>query len=255
MTSSRVRLPEVTLCAVTSVNVGATVSALRQCLEQIDFAECRLFTDQPPADLDPPIQPVRIDPLSSARDYSQFVLQTLSGLMASSHVLLVQWDGFVLDARQWDPAFLDHDYIGAPWPQFRDGHDVGNGGFSLRSRKLLEACADPRFQLGHPEDVAICRVNRTFLEQEHGIRFADRALAARFAFEREKPNGSTFGFHGIFNMIPALGADRFWEQYRELDDKSTAFVDYGLLFRQLGEGAHSTARRLRLTTDRLAAGL
>ena len=255
MTSSRIRLPEVTLCAVTSVNVEATVSALRHCLDQIEFAACRLFTDKAPDDLHPEIQPVRIDGLRSAQDYSRFVLRQLPSLTASSHVLLVQWDGFVLDAGQWDPAFLDCDYIGAPWPQFRDGHDVGNGGFSLRSRRLLEACTDPRFQPGHPEDVAVCRLNRTLLEQEHGIRFADRSLAARFAFERERPNGSTFGFHGIFNMIPALGPDRFWERYRELDDKRTAFVDYGLLFRQLGAGKHATARRLQLTKDRIVAAL
>jgi hypothetical protein len=245
----------VTLCAATSINVAATVWALRRCLQQIEFADCRLFTDRPPTDLDSRIQVVRINRLSSAKDYSHFVLRELAGLVESSHVLLVQWDGFVLDAEQWDSAFLACDYIGAPWPQFGDGHDVGNGGFSLRSRKLLEACSDARFQLKHPEDLAICRLNRMLLEREHGIRFAERSLANRFAFERARPNGRTFGFHGVFNMIPALGTDRFWERYQDLDDKSTAFVDYPLLFRQLGTGWHSIRRRLQLTKDWIAAGL
>jgi hypothetical protein len=163
----------------------------------------------------------------------------------------VQWDGFVLDATQWAPQFLEYDYVGAPWPQFSDGRDVGNGGFSLRSRRLLEACRDPRFRAAHPEDVAICRLNRDLLEREHGIRFADRSTAERFAFERTEPDGPTFGFHGVFNMIPALGADGFWEVYRGLDDRRTVFVDYALLMRQLRMGNRAREHRLQLTRDRV----
>lgn len=79
--------------------------------------------------------------------------------------------------------------------------------------------------------------------------FADRELAERFAFERREPAGPTFGFHGIFNMIPLLGVDRFWEIYRTLDDRSTAATDYWLLMRQLGTGEGAWRRRARLTMD------
>ena len=41
------------------------------------------------------------------------------------------------------------------------------------------------------------------LEERHGIRFADRVTAARFAFERTAPRDRPFGFHGIFNMASA----------------------------------------------------
>lgn len=249
----RLVLPRVTLCAVTSVNVVATVLALQQCLDQAEFAECLLFTDAAPSQLDPRIRLVRIEPIRSSAAYSAFILEWLPEFITSSHVLIVQWDGFVMDARQWDPAFLSYDYIGAVWPQFSDGHNVGNGGFSLRSRKLLDAGRAPGFRASHPEDVAICRMNRSLLEREHGIRFADRATAARFSFEREAPAGPTFGFHGIFNMIPVLGADRFWEMYRQLDDRSSAFVDYGLLIRQLGDGGAATLRRVQLTKDKISA--
>jgi hypothetical protein len=155
----------------------------------------------------------------------------------------------VIDPAQWDERFLECDYIGAPWPQFGDGHDVGNGGFSLRSRKLLEACRTPGFNPSHPEDVAIGRVNRDYLEQEQGIVFADGETAARFAFERSAPARPTFGFHGVFNMIPLLGADRFWRIYRGLDDPSTVFHDYRLLMRQLGSGRGAARRRLELSAD------
>jgi len=212
-----------------------------------------LFTDAAPPDPDPRIRLVRIEPIRSSAAYSAFILERLPEFITSSHVLIVQWDGFVMDAQQWDPAFMSFDYIGAVWPQFCDGHNVGNGGFSLRSRQLLDACRTPGFRSSHPEDLAICRMNRPFLEREHGIRFADRGTAARFSFEREAPKGPTFGFHGIFNMIPVLGTDRFWEMYRQLDDRCSAFVDYAHLMRQLGAGGSATRRRVHLTKDRISA--
>lgn len=224
-------------------------------MRDIDFAECLLLTDAMPGESGPGIRLVRIDRLNSAHDYSRFVLTGLSDHIATSHCLLVQWDGFVLEASRWNDRFLRFDYIGAPWPQFTDGHDVGNGGFSLRSKKLLEACRDRRFQLGHPEDVAICRTNRDLLEREFNVRFADRGLAEHFSFERAKPAGPTFGFHGIFNMIPAIGPDRFWEIYRGLDDRSTMRADYALLMKQLSTGSNSAMRRVQLTTDRLALAI
>ena len=248
---TRLALPTVTLCAASSVNVPATVAALRACLAQVDFAECLLLTDASAPTSDPAIQVVPVPRIESARGYSEFLLHDLADHVRTDHCLVVQWDGFILDARQWEPGFLSFDYIGAPWPQFSDGHDVGNGGFSLRSRKLLDACRDPRFRAGHPEDVAICRGNRQLLEQEHAIKFPGRATAERFSFERTNPAGQTFGFHGIFNMIPLLGPDRFWEIYCTLDHRSTALLDYGLLMRQLGTGRDAAARGSRLTLDLL----
>ena len=248
----RLPLPTVTLCAASSVNLDATIAALRASLDQVDFAECLLFTDAALADIHPSIRVTPVERIASSERYSDFILTELAEHVRTDHCLIVQWDGFVLDARQWEPGFLNFDYIGAPWPQFSDGHDVGNGGFSLRSSRLLEACRDPRFHRTHPEDLAIGRDNRLFLEREHGIRFADRETASRFAFERTTPSAPTFGFHGIFNMIPALGPDRFWELYESLDDRRTAFTDYRLLMGQLGRGGQASSRRARLTAHRLA---
>jgi hypothetical protein len=248
----RLELPTVTLCAASSVNVPATLAALRSCLDQADFAECMLFTDAAELAADPAIRLVPIARLNSSQDYSRFILRELVDHIRTDYCLIVQWDGFIIDAGQWRAGFLEFDYIGAPWPQFSDGHDVGNGGFSLRSRKLLKACRDPSFREEHPEDIAVCRTNRDLLESRHGIRFADRSTAGHFSVERAAPASPTFGFHGIFNMSNALGGDRFWQIYSTLDDRRTAFTDYGLLMRQLGRGRDPTARRARLTWDRVA---
>jgi hypothetical protein len=235
------------------VNVEATIAAIAASMEQICFAEVLLFTDSRTVQLPGEVQVKTIAPLRSGRSYSEFLLNNLAPHVRTEHCLIVQWDGFVLDARQWKSGFLDFDYIGALWPQFDDGHNIGNGGFSLRSRRLLEACASERFSRSHPEDVAICRLNRNLLEQEYGIRFADRKTADRFSFERSRPSKRTFGFHGIFNMISAIGEDRFWEIYRTLDDRRTAYADYRLLMRQIAPGPHGLSRRLSLTFDRAKA--
>jgi hypothetical protein len=250
----RLALPAVTLCAATSVNVPATVRALQCCLDQAHFADCVLLTDAKVSQHDSRIRVIAIPRLTSGQAYSEFILRDLADFISSAHCLVVQWDGFVLDRAQWDNRFLEFDYIGAPWPQFEDW-SVGNGGFSLRSRRLLEACRDPRFRIVHPEDVAICRLNRELLEQEYNIRFADRATAERFSFEREARREPTFGFHGVFNMIQLLGVERFWELYSGLDDKSAALTDYRLLMRQIGNGTSRARRRYQLTKDRLSASL
>lgn len=233
------------------MNVAATLAAIRCCLDQIEFAECLLFTDADIAATDATIRVVPVARMDSSPAYSWFLLRGLIDHIRSDHCLVVQWDGFVLDSRQWTPEFLQYDYIGARWPQFDDGHDVGNGGFSLRSKRLLQACLDPQFLATNPEDLAICRINRFLLEREHGIRFAPREVAERFSFERTQPQGPTFGFHGVFNMVPILGPDGFWSMYQQMDERSSVHTDHKLLKRQLGRSPGVTKRRLQLTVDRL----
>lgn len=246
---SRLALPEVTLCAVTSVNVQATLRALQACLEQIAFADCKLLTDAPVQPCHPEITVVPIRRIRSSQDYSRFMLSELADHVETPHCLVVQWDGYVLDARRWQPSFLDYDYIGASWPQFDDGLDVGNGGFSLRSRRLIEACRDPAFIAEHPEDVAIGRTNRAWLESQ-GLRIAPRDLADAFAAERAGRPEYSFGFHGVFNMPVAIGTEAFWEIYRLLDDRATVWHDLRGLLKDVGRGRQPVSRRVRMIIDR-----
>lgn len=243
-----VPLPEVTLCAVTSVNVAVTVQALTDCLEQVSFGACKLFTDTSLPAIPAEITVVPIEYIGSSSAYSDFVLTRLVEHVETSHCLVVQWDGHVINGSLWQPQFLDYDYIGASWPQFDDGYDVGNGGFSLRSRRLMEACQHRDFLPIHPEDVAIGRENRAWLESL-GMRFAPRELADTFATERTGDVAHSFGYHGVFNMPAALGVDAFWERYCKLDERSTVWADLNPLLRMLAGGANPTQRRLRMVKD------
>lgn len=122
-----------------------------------------------------------------------------------SHLLFLQYDGWIVDGGKWQPSWLNYDYIGAPWP-WHSTLRVGNGGFSLRSRRLMQHLSLHRercpLQLGQPEDDILCRQYRAKLEVE-GFRWAPDHIARDFAFEREAPR-PTFGFHGLFNVPKIL---------------------------------------------------
>ena len=248
----RRRLETVTLCAVSSSNMEATVLAMKASLAQIEFAEALLFTDRDAASLgldeSSEIRVVPIRPIRSSEAYSHFMLNDLAAHIATDHALIVQWDGHVIDAGRWQDRFLDYDYTGASWPQFDDGHDVGNGGFSLRSRRLMEACRQPGFELHHPEDLAIGRTNRAFLE-DLGLRFAPADIANQFSAERASDPARTFGYHGVFLMPQVLGVEGFWRVYTALSDRSTLWVDFGILLRAVSQGKGGISRAFVLLRE------
>lgn len=201
------QLADVTLCCVDTRTPELALAAMARCMAGIRFADAVLFTDaarvpEPPTDVR--VVDVRID---SVPAYSEFMVKGLAPHVRSSHLLVVQWDSWVLDPSAWDPAFLDWDYIGPLWPQFEGEQRVGNGGFSLRSKALLEALQDPALAAMHPEDLCICHEHRPLLEQRHGLRFAPAALARRFGYEREAPSDPAFGFHGLFNFHRVMPPD------------------------------------------------
>ncbi|WP_354958508.1 DUF5672 family protein [Sphingobium sp. CECT 9361] len=230
------------------MNVAATMRALEVSVAQVNFAACKLFTDAPVTAHHPDITVIPITRLGSTQAYSDFLLSQMVDHLETSHCLVVQWDGHVLDTRRWRHDFLNYDYIGARWPQFADGHDVGNGGFSLRSRRLMEACREPQFLACHLEDIAIARLNRTWLEGK-GLRFASGALADLFATERAGDLETSFGYHGVWHMPRTIGVEAFWQVYRDLDDRSTIKRDFMAILKIVGRGAGGASRMGRMILD------
>lgn len=222
---SRLNLPSVTLVCIDNRTPALAEAALRRCMAQIDFARVLLFTDpqwRTPQASGIEVLAVAID---SVPAYSQFMLRGLDAHVQTDHVLVVQWDGYVLDATQWDPGFLDWDYLGAPLRDAAVDRAVGNGGFSLRSKRLLRALQDPEMVLHHPEDICICHTNRDRLERQHDIRIAPLPVAQRFAYERTAPNGPTFGFHGLFNLPQVMPAPELQALLRSLPDSMARGLD------------------------------
>ncbi|TAK91309.1 MAG: hypothetical protein EPO09_16165 [Aquabacterium sp.] len=202
-------LPQITLCCVDTRLPQMALDAMKICMSRAQFGDALLFTRPQHGlqDVPPGIKVIEVDTIRSIEAYSHFLLKEMGPYLHTSHMLIVQWDGYVVDPGMWRDDFLSVDYIGAVWPQYNDAHRVGNGGFSLRSRKLLDALAHDEIVPHHPEDTCIARTYRTLLEQRWGIRFADEAMAHQFAFERERGAPRSFGFHGLSNFVQVLPAN------------------------------------------------
>ncbi|WP_152562470.1 DUF5672 family protein [Caballeronia grimmiae] len=200
MSNEKVDLSQVTLCAVDCINPVLAIRALQNSRRHCLFGETLLLTDQ---HIECDARVALIAPIRSKQEYSQFILKELGQYITTPWVLLVQWDGYVVAPSAWTDEFLAYDYIGARWPSYSDGMAVGNGGFSLRSKRLLNALSSdsgftPDATTG--EDELICRAFRPALETNYGIRFAPEDVADRFSVEIAPTPGPTFGFHGLFNM-------------------------------------------------------
>jgi hypothetical protein len=237
-------LSTVTLLCVDSRAPALATWALNRCLRHARFAKTVLMTN---VDAVPErqagIEYVQCPPMATTRDYSEVMLRGIAPHVEGSHVLIVQWDGFILHPECWDQAFFDYDYIGAVWPQFPET-PVGNGGFSLRSRLLLEAMQSPGMVINHPEDRCICVTNRPLLEQEFGIRFAPAEVAERFAVERT-PWHKAFGFHGLFNFARVLEPTELRAVIADLPESCCGGVDsYDLIDGLRAQGATEAAAAL-----------
>ena len=176
--------------------------AIRRTLALANIARLHLFSDEP---FVPGAEFHRIPRIRSLHDYNDIVLRRLPDIVRESHCLVIQWDGMPVDPARWDDAFLEFDYVGAPWVGLPDSVAVGNGGFSLRSRRLLDAIgtagirADPLGRADQAEDVLIGQVHRVALEAA-GVRFAPVQTAGRFSYESGRPPAAVFGFHSSYNF-------------------------------------------------------
>lgn len=203
----KMNLFNVTLFAVACVRVGETIDALKQSMKGITYGDVLLLTHENHNLDELGIKVIKIKKLDY-KGYNQFVAYELGDYIKTDFGLLVQNDGYVLRPDKWEPEFLKYDYIGAPWPA--DTHftvegvnvRVGNGGFSLRSHKLMTALKKLKLPFTDNstgyfhEDGLICSYYRKQLEA-YGIKYAPVEVASRFSRESNCHDSKsyTFGFH------------------------------------------------------------
>ena len=148
-----------------------------------------------------------IPPITTNNDYGNILINLLPEVISEEYILIFQWDGFPLVPNNWSDEFLKFDYIGAPirWDLTKDIGWIGNGGFSLRSRKLFQAMKslgisiNPNDSIDQPEDELICIKHRKDLESL-GIQFATWEIADKFSFQTGQVRNDIFGFHGSDNF-------------------------------------------------------
>lgn len=196
MISTKLYLKDVTLFGINAANPAGLLRAADICQEGISFAETVVITERlfPGATRE-----------EGRRNYSEFLIKKLTNYFTTSHVLVFDDDGYVQCPHAWDDKWLGLDWLGSPW-EFYDHHQVGNGGFSLRSKKLCDIlAADDAIDDYMPEDDRICRKYRPYLEEKYGIKFGTLDQARKFGIEawaqpmdKRRYNGE-FGYHG-FNV-------------------------------------------------------
>jgi hypothetical protein len=240
MSTSLLDLSAITLLCVETRDPVLAHFAIQKCTKQARFGKVVLITDlaklsdrpddqasNPAEDQKvtrlPGVEYIQAPPIKTTKDYSDLLLTSLRQYVSSTHVLIMQWDSFILHPELWTNDFLEYDYIGAVWPHHPDT-PVGNGGFSLRSVKLLEALESPTITKRHPEDFCICVDNKTTLESQFGIRFAPPQVAEQFAVERSDWHPA-FGFHGFFNFGKVLNPRELTEFLQLLPDDYLGGVD------------------------------
>jgi hypothetical protein len=196
-------MPSITLVTQETMYHALAARALTETLKHIEVQDVLTFSDQ---QLLPGARNVHVDHFPSVNDYCEFMIRGICQHVTTDHILFVQWDAMAHDATQWTDEFLKYDYIGAPWPWDSEGRNIGNGGFSLRSRRLLEELQSPAIQLNNVnEDQVIGQVYRPQLES-CGIKYPSTALAAQFSYELG-PRVPSFGFHGPWNVIAYADLD------------------------------------------------
>ena len=198
---------------MSSVDIDSTIKALLKSCDGIEFGDVKLITHEKPINLPDNIKYCHIDKINSLDEYSYNMIYKLSDYIETDFALVIQSDGYVINPTSWKEEFLEYDYIGAPFDLPRDSFSlrdingkifrVGNGGFSLRSKKLIDLPNKLNlewkpFHGFYNEDGFICAMNRHIYE-ENGMKFAPLDVAKYFSHEAEIPEIQgiePFGFHG-----------------------------------------------------------
>ena len=201
-----IKLSNITLVCIDCVNHASAMKAIYKSIEYIEFGAVKFLTDK--LLLSDKFETIIIDKITSKEQYSSFIMKYLIDYVQTDFVLIIQYDGYVIHPELWKDYFLNFDYIGAPW-WYDDNYNVGNGGFSLRSKRLLISIDEILNTVYsgeiHPEDHIICRILKDYLKNDYGVKFAPDEIAKLFSYEPNPKAGefkkNTFGFHGIPSLI------------------------------------------------------
>lgn len=229
------KTPSLSISCIETRNITKAVHAVERTAQCISADRVYWFSNSAFPKALPGIEVINIlipDFTDFFEDINRVCLHLLPRVVTTDFNLTVQADGFAINPQAWDDQFWEYDYIGAPWPWMWGGGPywprpiVGNGGFSLRSRRLYQALleVDIKWHLADwasdqrinrreyytpgatgekhlVEDILISLWYRDRLEADFGIRFCPPELANKFSVETVSSFtqywlGRSFGFHG-----------------------------------------------------------
>lgn len=197
-------IQDTTLVCVDCVSLDGAIKAIEESLLECSFTEVKLLTC-----LETNYKyAIKIKQIKSLEEYSIFIIKDLYKYINTKHFLLIQADGWVIDGSKWKDYFYNYDYIGGAcnWMDPTDNKG-GNGGFSFRSKSLMEKAASHiPVALCHPEDVSISskyrnkHINNIIANgfrddfESMGFNFADYTVEKFFSND-DGIYKDTFGHH------------------------------------------------------------
>jgi hypothetical protein len=207
------KLPNVTLIAMTSVRIPETIKAIEYSCKGIEYGAVKLASHIKPDNLPDYITHEFTERSSNIDEWNYNVIYNLSKHVNTEFCILIHDNGFVVNPESWRDEFLEYDYIGAPWPipnendkiSYRDinGELIRQGNsVSLRSKKLLDVPIKLNlewkpFHGFTNEDGFIC-VNYRHKYIEEGCKYAPLDIAKYFSHETMIPEIKfikPFAFH------------------------------------------------------------
>lgn len=215
---------KISVTIIAAIKYDDAVYALRQAIESIPgVTDVYWFSDKPiPEYVGVPVHWIYVDPCP-VNDYilwySYISLRLIPQHVNTDYDIIIHCDGYPINKHNWTNEFLNYDYIGAKWIHRPQKYNVGNGGFTLRSRKLYSALLDwmpsyyaedyPKLReifqytsYGRPviaEDTLICCVFKDYLIQKYNLKWAPPEIADKFSVEDTDDISkitNSFGFRG-----------------------------------------------------------
>lgn len=219
------KLPQVTLVCVEGTdkeeNITDAIHALEVSSKNIEFNKIVLISPNLPVEFTNNIIYKKVEKMTWL-EYNHFMVHKLNSCIDTEFCITIQNDGFILNSDLWTDDFLNYDFIGHAWDFVKCPFQVagvspsivelkgisglnrvGNGGFSLRSKKLLEISASIPIQCNGPEDVFICNDNYDYFIK-NGIKYAPVEIADKFSKDYSQCKNDTFGFHGNKDIIKQI---------------------------------------------------
>jgi hypothetical protein len=212
---------QLTIVLVYGHNDGSSaIPSILHSMRELPGSRGLLISYQPPAKLPADIQWKQCGKVDYLQ-YSVFMMHALQAFIDTEYALIVQDDGWVLHGHNFTEDWYQYDYVGAPshcgkvgdkfylkftWMQFADRLVVQNGGFSLRSKRFMQApnhygIVHMQAQEIHSwnEDAQLsCLMRPTF--ESLGFRYASESKAKDFSIEYLGP-----GFHDDFDLTRLVG--------------------------------------------------
>lgn len=94
-------LPQITLLGIDCINPLRLQEAFNICERDIVFGSSKLLTSLKIKDK----RVIKIPKINSLDEYSLFIIKNLAKYIDTKYVLLIQYDGFILNPSSWTNKF------------------------------------------------------------------------------------------------------------------------------------------------------